>query len=466
MDLWRLGASDLADGYRKGDFTPSDVLASVAARIEAVNPLLNAIVIPNLDAAGAEAAASTARWAAGTPKGALDGVPITVKDNIPVAGLRCTWGSRAYEAYLPDRDEYAVSRLRAAGVLILGKTNVPEFTLQGFTFNKIFGTTGNPWNPDLTPGGSSGGAVAAVASGMGVAALCTDGGGSIRRPAAHTGLYGLKTSPGFIGRADTLPALLGDFETMGAIARSPRDLRIMLGVIAASHPEDRASQAFSAAGRAAQGDGARPRRILCIPRFGSAPVDPDIRASFDGALRVLEAMGHYVETGEVPFDVDALNAIWGLIGPAGLAWLVDDRKIDPALLNETLLPMIETGRAARAPDYVALLAEVHDFRAKLARLFEKFDLIFTPSVAALPWPKNESHPEIIDGTETGPRGHAIFTPFANAGGLPGITIPTAPAANGLPIGCQLVGPYGSDLDLLALAEAYEQQTGAFRWPAL
>jgi len=466
MDLWRLGIAETVAGYSKGQFTPQDVLDSILARTVAVNPLLNAIVTGNEEEAHQVARQSTQRWKDKAPRGPLDGVFITVKDNIPVRGLRCTWGSRTYASYVPERDEVPVARLRGAGVGVLGKTNVPEFTLQGFTDNLVFGATGNPWNPELTPGGSSGGAVAAVASGMGVAAMATDGGGSIRRPCAHTGLYGLKPSPGFVARADGLPALLGDFETMGVIARSPGDLRAVLSLTAHRHPADRNSFAFSEEER-----GMAPRhghrcRILYVPAFGNFPVDAEIRDSVAGAARLLERMGHAIETGEVPFDVDRLNAIWNLIGPAGLAWLVDSHSLDTGLMTPSLLPMVEAGRRAGAGAYLQLLADVQEFRDELRLLFERYDFILTPSIAALPWPKAESHPEIIDGVAVGPRGHAIFTPFVNAGGLPAINLPTARSMAGLPIGCQLVGPFRSDLLLVSMAEAYEKAFGPYAWPGL
>src|SRR4029079_1523772 len=154
------------------------------ARIEDVNPHLNAIVTLDLAGARAAADASTRRWRNGEPLGPLDGVPVTIKDSIWVRGLRTTWGSSLYADFIPDSDEAPVARLREAGAVILGKTNVPQFTLQGYTDNCLFGPTRNPWDLALTPGGSSGGAVAAVASGMGPLALGTDGGGSIRRPSA------------------------------------------------------------------------------------------------------------------------------------------------------------------------------------------------------------------------------------------------------------------------------------------
>jgi len=466
MELWRLGIAETVAGYREARFTPEDVLESTLKRMSAVNPVLNAVVTENEKEARQLAGQSTRRWKAKAPSSALDGMFITVKDNIPVRGLRCTWGSRTYADHVPGQDESPVARLREAGVGILGKTNVPEFTLQGFTDNLVFGATGNPWNPDLTPGGSSGGAVAAVASGIGVAAMATDGGGSIRRPCAHTGLYGLKPSPGFISRVDGLPLLLGDFETMGVIARSPRDLRAILSSAAQRDPADRSSFAFSDEERRADPAHSGRQRILYVPVFGDFPVDPEISDSVARAADLLERMGHHVETGKVPFDVDRLNAIWNLIGPAGLAWLVDSRSLDTSLMSPSLLPMVEAGRKASAAAYLQLLADVRTFRNELRLLFERYDLIMTPSIAALSWPKSQSHPEIIDGVAAGPRGHAVFTPFANAGGLPAINLPTAPSASGLPIGCQLVGPFRSDLLLVSLAEAYEKGFGPYTWPDL
>jgi len=466
MHLWRLGIAETVAGYSKGLFTPEDLLDSTLIRIAAVNPVLNAIVTENEDEARQVARQSAQRWKDRRPRSALDGVFITVKDNIPVRSLRCTWGSRTYADYVPERDESPIAHLRGAGIGILGKTNVPEFTLQGFTDNLVFGTTSNPWNPQLTPGGSSGGAVAAVASGMGAAAIATDGGGSIRRPCAHTGLFGLKPSPGFIGRSEGLPPLLGDFETMGVIARSASDLRAVLSLTAHRHPADRASFAFSDEERSAKPKNGNRCRILYVPAFGDFPVDPEIRASVTMAATLLEDLGHNIETGQVPFDVERLNAIWNLIGPAGLAWLVDSHSLDMSQLSPTLLPMVEIGRKAGAGAYLQLLADVQEFRNDLRLLFERFDFILTPAVAALPWPKAQSHPETIDGVVVGPRGHAVFTPFVNAGGLPAISLPTTPSSTGLPIGCQLVGPFRSDLLLVSLGEAYEKAFGSYKWPEL
>lgn len=466
MELWQHGIAELQAGYRDRLFSPTEVLASVNERMAAVNPVLNAIVTPNQDESARAAEVSTRRWMEGRPLGPLDGIPATVKDNIPVKDLRCTWGSRAFEGYVPAKDELAVARLRESGAAILGKTNVPEFTLQGFTDNAVFGATVNPWGTDLTPGGSSGGAVAAVASGMGVAALATDGGGSIRRPCAHTGLYGLKPSPGFVARADHLPPLLGDFETLGVIARSPDDLAIVLGCIARRDVRDRSSYAFTDEQRMVVPPPRHDLRILYVPAFGDHPVDPEVAVSTDAAARLFDDLGHHIESGPVPFEIESLNAIWNLIGPSGLAWLVEREGIDPDVISPTLLPMLEAGRSTSASAYIQMLADVQALRRDLAMVFQRYDFILTPSVAALPWPKSETHPATIDGIAVGPRGHAVFTPFANAGGLPGINLPTTPTGSGLPVGCQLVGSFGSDMQLLALAKTYEAAFGRYTWPEI
>jgi aspartyl-tRNA(Asn)/glutamyl-tRNA(Gln) amidotransferase subunit A len=466
MPLWQLGVAELHSGYRNRDFTPTDVLASVMQRIADVNPVLNAIVTPNEDEAIRVAEESTERWREGCPLSHLDGIFTTIKDNIPVKGKCCTWGSKAFEFHVPAKDELAVGRLRDSGAGILGKTNVPEFTLQGFTDNAIFGATANPWNLDLTPGGSSGGAVAAVASGMGVAALATDGGVSIRRPCAHVGLYGLKPSPGFVARVDHLPPLLGDFETLGVIARSPDDLGAILSCVACRDPRDRSSYAFTDRERVAELSHRGGLRILYIPAFGDFPVDPEIASSVAEAARLFGYLGHNIEIGTIPFDIERLNAIWNLVGPAGLAWLVEREGIDAGLISPSLLPMLETGRATSAAAYVQMLSDVQALRLELAEVFQRHDVILTPSIAALSWPKSETHPTKIDGIEAGPRGHAVFTPFANAGGLPGINLPTAPSSSGLPIGCQLVGPFGSDLELLSIAKTYEAAFGRYTWPEI
>ena len=236
--LWQLDASALGQAYRAGDTTPFQVVQAHLERLGQVQPALQAMAWVDAEGALQAAAASSARWRDGTPVSALDGVPITVKDNIPVAGMPCRWGSRLFADHVPVQDESPVARLRAGGAVILGKTAVPEFTLQGYTQSPLTGTTRNPWDLALTPGGSSGGAVAALAAGVGALAIGTDGGGSIRRPAGFTGLFGFKPGLGVVPREGGLPEVLPDMEVIGLIARSARDLPLVMTLLAGSPAVD------------------------------------------------------------------------------------------------------------------------------------------------------------------------------------------------------------------------------------
>ncbi len=436
--LWSLSATQLGEGFARGAFTPSDAAEAVLARIAALDPGLNAVV--TLDQAGARRAAaeSTRRWRDGHAIGALDGVPISVKDNIPVAGLRATWGSLLLAEHVPSRDELPVARLRAAGAVILGKTNCPEFSLQGYTDNRLFGPTRNPWDPALTPGGSTGGGAAAVAAGFGPVAIGTDGGGSIRRPASHTGLVGFKPSEKQVARADGFPPILLDFEVIGPLTRTVADARCVMAVIG---PVPILPPS--------------PRRIRFVPRFGTAPVDPEIAASVAGAAEALRRLGHHVVEGDVPFARAPLDAAWPVISQAGLAWLLQSYPGWEGRVTDPIAAMADAGARYSAAAYFGALQAIAGLRAELAGFFGQYDLILTPTAAALPWPATQSHPTEIDGQAVGPRGHAVFTAFANMAGCPGISLPCARSAAGLPIGFQLVGAPGADATVLSVAAQYE-----------
>jgi len=464
-DLWRLSVAELAAALARKEVSPVELLAACRARIERLNPALNAIVTPN-EAAEAEARASERRRLRGEALGPLDGLPITVKDNLLVAGLPATWGSRLFADFVPEADELPVARLRAAGAVIVGKTNAPEFTLEGYTGNALFGVTGNPWDPARTPGGSSGGAVASVAAGMVPAAIGTDGGGSIRRPAAHTGLVGLKSTVGRIPRLGGFPHMLLDFEVAGALTRTVADTALLFAAMAGPDPRVQNSLGFAEP----DWDIDRPPgrlRIRYVERFGDAPLAPEIAASVASAAKALEELGHTVEAGALPLDLEPVTAFWPVIGQVGLAHLYALHPAARTLASPKYGEMAEQGAAVPASRYLAGLEAIRAFRAGVAEAFEQVDVILTPSAAAQPWPAGEPFPPEIDGRPVGPRGHAVYTGWVNACGHPAISLPADPAPDGMPIGFQLVGRFGADELLLRLAREVERaRPWADRWPAL
>jgi aspartyl-tRNA(Asn)/glutamyl-tRNA(Gln) amidotransferase subunit A len=463
--VWRLSAADLHKAYAGGGLSPVAVARAVLDRIAALNPKLNAVV--HLDTAGAlrSAEASAARYRAGHPRGPLDGIPVTIKDSLVVADMPSTWGSLLLKTNLPAADELPVQRLREAGAVLLGKTNVPEFTVQGYTHNLLYGTTGNPWNPALTPGGSSGGAVASVAAGFGPIALGTDGGGSTRRPAGHTGLVGLKPSIGRIARSGGFPEIYNDIEVLGLFGRCIEDVAATLCALSSPDLRDRHSLAFQNAVTMEDThcSPAHPR-ILYLPRFNDHPVEPGIVAIVDRAATALQHAGCIIESGPLPFDIEEAAAALATMMPVGLAMIVD-RLGGSGQITPALLPMYETGKAIGGTAYLAALNHATRLRQQMAGFFAQWDAILTPATAAQPWAKDKVYPETIDGKAAGPRAHAIYTGWVNLAGLPGLGLPAGWDAAGMPVGFQLVGGYGRDAMLLALGRRYEQQAPwADRWP--
>ena len=456
---WTLGAADLSAAYREGRADPVSVVAELEKRIEKLNPKLNAYVALARDLPD-QAMASRRRWQAGRPLSAIDGMPVAIKDNMHVAGLRTAWGGHTFDD-IAETDELPVARLRAAGAILVGKTNTPEFAVEGYTANARFGVTRNPWNPRLTPGGSSGGSVAAVAAGLATLAIGTDGGGSTRRPAGHTGLYGLKPTIGRIARAGGLPQILMDFEVVGGFARTIDDLDLLYRVLAGPDHADPASRGLPEPDR---GDGAL--RILIVPVLGDNPCDPEIVSATRQLGGRLSDLGHHVVEGPLPLDLKAVNAFWGAFAQVGLAHLRATVPGMAAKAAHLYLDMADTGAALLATDLFAAIEAVSALRSETSRLFADWDVIVTPTAAAQPWPAERTHPETIDGQPVGPRGHAIYTGWVNASGHPALAVPAGFDRAGLPIGCQLIGDLGTEDMLLRLAATLSAQGKGWRWPKL
>ncbi|MFE1600178.1 amidase [Methylobacterium sp. ID0610] len=460
--LWALSAVELANCFAHGQATPVDALESCLERIALWEPALNALTRRN-PAARAEAEASAARWKAGRPLSPLDGVPMTVKEFLLARGLPATFAEPAFGAEAAaEADELPVARMRAAGLVTVAKTNMPEFAVQGYTANARFGTTGNPWNPALTPGGSTGGGAAATAAGYAPVALGTDGGGSLRRPAAHTGLVGLKSSLGRVPRHGGLPSPLLDFEVAGALTRTVADSRAVLALMEGADPRVLWSRL-----QPPPVPPGRPLRAVYVERIGDAPLDPVIAASCRAALDDLRACGVTLAEGELPVDIAELNELWPEIGRIGLAHLFAS---DPALAARASAPyraMAEEGARAPATRLCRILDLVQRLRNAASAVFTEIDLIVTPAIAALSWPADAVFPPVIAGQAVGPRGHAVYSGWVNAAALPGLSLPVDPSPEGLPIGLHLVAGFGRDHLLLDVAEAMERRRPwTQRWPAL
>ncbi len=442
-NLWEMTASELVDGYRRRLFTPLDALASIETRIDSVNSRLNAIIAEDRAGAQEQAEASARRWEAGEPISPIDGVPMTIKDNLLMAGLPATWGSRLYADHVPAKDEAPVRRLRSAGAVFLGKTNVPEFTLQGYTFNLLFGKTRNPHALEMTPGGSTGGGAAAVAAGIGPIAIGTDGGGSLRRPAAHCGLFALKPSIGQVARYGGFPEILFDFSVVGPAARSVEDIAMIFAVLAGYDPIDPSSLAALAAPKPLPAQA----RIAYLPKIGDAPVDPLIAKAANDFAAALVEEGHHVETISTPYDAEAIAGAWSIVAASGVHWHLKT-AISRDRLGANALVLDRQGAAFSAADYASAMAVVSAARSSAGRFFTKYDLLLCPSTAALAWPANEAFPTEINGQAVGPRGHAIFTGWMNVSGICAMNVPVAMTTNRGGIGMQLVAAAGRDAPLL------------------
>lgn len=461
--LWRLSATELDAAYRTGSVSPVEVLRACLDRCAAVNPKINALVLVDEAGATAAARASESRMREGRRLGPLDGVPFTVKDNLHVAGLRATWGSKLFETFVPEHDDLSIARLRAAGAVMVGKTNTPELALASFTDNLLFGPSRNPWNTDLIPGGSSGGAVAGVAAGITPLAVGTDAGGSTRLPSSYTGLFGLRPSTGAVARLHGFPALAHDFQAIGLMTRTIDDLQALFRCVVGPDPRDPASLRYTHAKNALF---APQVRIRLCDRVGSEPVDPEARAACRRAAEHFAALGCRVEEGPAPYDLEVLRDLWGTIPTVGAARVVSRHPDWEKRVTPNILALASAGLAKSGVDYLSAIDRVGTFRADVEQRWAGFDVVLTPTSAALPWAIGEPYPKAIDGRPTNPRSASLFATWVNATGYPGLNLPVMLSRDRLPIGAQLVGPFGSDEALLALAARYAAHAPGLGTPDL
>ncbi len=460
-DLNRLTATALLEGYAAKAFSPSEVMEALIARVERLQPRLNAFCRLDLEGARAQAAASSDRWAKGEPRGRLDGVPATIKDVILSKDWPTLRGSKAVDPNQPwEEDAPGVARLREQGVVYFAKTTTPEFGWKGVTDSPLTGITRNPWNLDLTPGGSSGGAAAAAAACLGPLHFGTDGGGSIRIPAGFTGIVGLK--PAF-GRVPAYPSSpFGTVAHIGPMARTVADAALMLTVIA--EPDARDSNALPHEGLdylAELGGDLSGLKVAFSPTLGGARVDPEIAGLVAAAAMRFEELGADVEEAEpaLPDCGPIFHTIW-FAGAAQLlsAYSEEQRQLmDPGLQR-----IAEQGAKYTLLDYLTAMRDRETVARALSLFHQTYDLLLTPS---LPIPAFGAGLETPPGDEV----WVDWTPFSypfNLSQQPAISVPCGLTEAGLPAGLQIVGRRYDDRLVLKAAAAYEAAVGGFALPEI
>jgi aspartyl-tRNA(Asn)/glutamyl-tRNA(Gln) amidotransferase subunit A len=267
-----------------------------------------------------------------------------------------------------------------------------------------------------------------------------------------------------VPRSDGFPVILPDFESIGPIARTVNDVVLVMQLITPPDVKDPLSLPY--VGRPFELSEPRKCRILYVPRFGETPVDPEIERNVTESAHILAGLGHDVEQGSVPFEVNLLESAFGVIGRVGLAWLAQSLPEEYESFTPSIAEMVASGRSVAGTEYYAALATARHLRVELASFFDRYDILMTPSTAALPWFVEEQFPSMIAGQSVGPRAHAVFTGFVNMSGCPGITIPSFPSSDGLPIGFQLVAAEGQDALLCEIAARYERaMPWRLLWPS-
>jgi aspartyl-tRNA(Asn)/glutamyl-tRNA(Gln) amidotransferase subunit A len=469
-----MDAVTIAREVRARRVSAVEVADAAIERMNALDPLLHAFCTPTPEVARAAAKRVDSELMAGRDPGPLAGVPVGIKDLVSTAGIRTTSASWAFANFVPEEDDVVVERLRAAGAVIVGKTNATEFGYSGTSDNPVFEATRNPWNPELSPGGSSAGSGAAVAAGMCPFAIGSDGGGSVRIPASFCGLYGIKASMGRVplypGTKDERYPGVSSWESLehiGPISRTVADSALMLSVI--SGPDDRDRYSLPAADfdwlEALKGD-LRGLRVAYSADFGYVTVDPRVRDIARRAVKVFEDLGCVVEEANPGWKNPAsvFEAImYNETDLRGMRALADE-------LGERMSPHLSAGLRRRwtAEEFTDAMIGRKAVCNAMWRFMRKYDLLLTPTLAALPFeigPLGKLGPNSIDGQTVGETHWLSFTFPMNFTGQPAATVPAGFTEDGLPVGLQIVGRHLADALVLRASAAFEAAAPwKHRWP--
>ena len=458
-DLCFWSARDLAGRLRIGELSARDVMQEFLGQIARVNPTVNAIVAKlDDDACMALAADADQNLASGEEVGPLHGLPIAFKDLEPAVGFPQTWGSPIFKDFMPPEDSVLVERLRDAGTLPIGKTNVPEFGMGSHSYNKVYGTTVNPYDPTKTAGGSSGGAGAALSCGMLPIADGSDLGGSLRNPANFNNVVALRPTVGLVPNAPSQMPFVG-FAVKGPMARSVGDVAFLLSVMAGPDARDPASYPSDPSAFAQPlGRDFKGVRIAWCPDLGGLPLDRRIRSVLDAQRSTFESLGCIVEDAAPDLrDADEIFLTLRQLRTSTLAPLLDRHRdsMKPEAIWE-----IETGAKLGLADVSRAMTEHADLFERVRRFQETHEFFVCavnqvpPFDASLDWPKE------IDGTPM--ENYIAWMKSAyhvTCTFCPAISVPAGFTPEGLPVGIQIVGRYRDDLGVLQIAHAFEQATG-------
>jgi aspartyl-tRNA(Asn)/glutamyl-tRNA(Gln) amidotransferase subunit A len=462
-EICDMSAVEIAEQVKKRKLSPVEVTEACLERMEKFEPKIHAFCTPTPDVARETARRIEKDIMAGKDVGPLAGVPIGVKDLICTAGIKTVSGSIAYKDFVPDEDDVVVERVKAAGCVIVGKTNVPEFGYSGVGHNPVFETTRNPWNLERTSGGSSAGSGAAVAAGMCPFALGSDGGGSIRIPSAHNGIYGLKASMGRVplypGTKDERYPGVSSWESLehiGPMSRTVDDAALMMSVIAGPDPRDRFTLPAAPYDwrETTKGD-LKGLKVAFSVDWGYAAVDPEVRSIVTAAAKTFASdLGCNVEEANPGWD-DPFEAFWGLVAMEtdlrGMRKMVERH-------GDRMSPHVVAflARAWTAEDFTDAIMVRKAVNNKMWRFMQRYDLLLTPTLAVPPFGLGIQGPEEIDGRAVASTQWLAFTFPLNMTGQPAASIPAGFTRDGLPVGLQIIGRHLDDELVLKASACFEK----------
>jgi aspartyl-tRNA(Asn)/glutamyl-tRNA(Gln) amidotransferase subunit A len=437
---------------RAGEISPVALTENCLARIEQLNPALNAFIAITAGSAREEALQAETEIRDGKYRGPLHGIPLGLKDIVDTAGVRTTAASHLFEKRVPAEDAFIVKRLKAAGAVLLGKLNLHEFAYGGSGIIGAFGITRNPWNAERITGGSSSGSAAAVAAGLCLGAIGTDTAGSIRLPSAFCGITGLKPTFGLVSAHGVVP-LAPSYDHVGPMARTVEDCALMLDAIAAYDSWDSNSSTVQSGGHGqALADKATKLRLGIPDQFFFNDLNPEVAAGFDEAMRIARSTASEIKSVSIPLNTDRTVHLYEAYQYHAKYLPGSADKYQPETLRRIMV-----GEKVTANEYQEKKAQLLELRREAAGIFDDVDLILTPTVSVLPpfIADMQAHPEQLRPAEIVMLRNT--RPF-NVLGLPSISIPCGVSQSGLPIGLQITGPAHEDAAVLRFAHSLQQET--------